>query len=100
WHCGPRHRRPDMVSDNVDSWTEQWKQEGIDEGVQKGATESSRRMLSRLTYRRFGEATAEQSKPLLERIADADRLEELADDFVLCADGEAWLVALRAAADQ
>jgi hypothetical protein len=36
----------------------------------------------------------------LESIGDADRLEELTDDFLLCADADAWLAELRAAAGQ
>ena len=70
------------------------------EGREEGAAESSRRLLKRLIHRRFGETAAEQSKPLLERIGGADRLEALADDFVLCADADAWLATLRAATEK
>jgi hypothetical protein len=41
-----------MITDNVDFWTDQWKQQGM----QKGSSETGHRMLSRLTYRRFGKA--------------------------------------------
>ncbi len=66
----------------------------------QGTSETGHRMLSRLTYRRFGEAAAEQSKPLLEHINDAERFEELADELLLCTDADAWLTALRTAANQ
>lgn len=64
----------------------------------EGAIASTRRTLLRQTHRRFGEAAAEHAKPLLENVTAADRLEELADDFVLCTDAEAWLSILRTAA--
>ena len=76
------------------------RREGHKEGRKEGAIESTRRTLLRLTHRRFGEAAAEQSKPLLARITDVDRLEQLADDVVLCTDTDAWLAALRTAAEQ
>ena len=76
------------------------RREGRKEGREEGAAESSRRLLKRLIHRRFGEAAAEQSKPLLEGIGGADRLEALADDFVLCADADAWLATLRAATEK
>lgn len=70
------------------------REEGREQGREQGAAESSRRLLKRQTHRRFGEAAAEQSTPLLERIGNADRLEALADDVVLCADADAWLARL------
>ncbi|WPL15765.1 PD-(D/E)XK nuclease family transposase [Thiorhodovibrio winogradskyi] len=70
------------------------------EGHKEGAIESTRRTLLRQLHSRFGEAAAEQSKPMLERITDLDRLEQLADDVVLCTDADSWLAALHTAAEQ
>jgi hypothetical protein len=89
-----------MITDNVDSWADQWEQQGIEKGIEKGIPTGTRRVLVRQIHRRFGEGAAEQSKPLLEQIAEAQRLEDLAEELLLCTDAEAWLVALHTAAEQ
>ena len=53
-------------------------------------------MLCRLVRKRFGLEAAEQSAPLLERIADARLLADLGEQLLESPDGEAWLQALRA----
>jgi hypothetical protein len=37
--------------------------------------------------------------PLLARIVNLQRLEELGNQFLLCADGDAWLFQVRAAGE-
>jgi hypothetical protein len=98
----------DMLAENVDAWTDQWKQEGLEQGLERGleqglergleqGREATRHILTRQVRLRFGTAVAEETVPLLARIVDLQRLEELGDQLLLCADGEAWLVQVRAA---
>lgn len=93
----------DMLAENVEAWTDQWKQEGLEQGLEQGlergleqGREAARHILIRQVRLRFGTAIAEQTTPLLARIVDLQRLEELGDQLLLCADGEAWLVQVRA----
>ena len=69
---------------------------GLERGLEQGR-EAARHILTRLVRLRFGPAIAEQTVPLLALIVDLQRLEELGDQLLLCADGEAWLVQVRAA---
>ena len=85
-----------MITENVDSWADQWELQG----VQKGVSKTGHHILQRLIHRRFGEAAAEQSKPLLDQITKLECFEELADQLLLCTDADAWLNALRTAADE
>ena len=98
----------DMLAENVDAWTDQWEQAGMERGMQRGlergleqgleqGREATRHILVRQVRLRFGAAVAEQTAPLLARVVDLPRLEELGDQLLLCADGEAWLVQARAA---
>ena len=76
------------------------KQAGMERGLERGleqGREATRHILVRLVRLRFGAAVAEQTAPLLARVVDLQRLEELGDQLLLCADGEAWLVQVRAA---
>lgn len=68
---------------------EQWVQEGRQEGLN-----SERQLLLRQLRRRFGEAVAERSRALLERVEETVILEELGEVLLDCADGEAWLALL------
>lgn len=86
----------DMLAENVEAWTDQWKQEGLERGLEQGR-DTARHILVRQVRLRFGPAMAEQTAPLLARIVDLQRLEELGDQLLICADGEAWLVQVRAA---
>jgi hypothetical protein len=52
-----------------------------------------------MARKRFGPAVAEQSTPRLERIEDAQKLEDLAEVLLDAADGDAWLDALKRAAE-
>jgi len=95
----------------AERFIEQGKQEGIQQGTQQGiqqgiqrATQEGlqhqRHMLVRQVQRRFGDEVAENSRPLLARIADPQQLDDLAEVLLDSPDGEAWLSALRKVADQ
>ena len=68
---------------------EQWVQEGRQEGLN-----SERQLLLRQLRRRFGEAVAERSRALLQRVEETVILEELGEALLDCAEGEAWLALL------
>jgi len=68
---------------------EQWVQEGRQEGLR-----SERQLLLRQLRRRFGEAVAERSRGLLQRVEETVLLEELGMALLDGADGEAWLALL------
>jgi hypothetical protein len=53
--------------------------------------DSERQLLVRQVRRRFGEAVAVSSAPLLARIAAPATLEDLGEGLLDCADGAAWL---------
>jgi hypothetical protein len=70
---------------------------GIQQGIQQGL-QRERLLLLRQTRKRFGAAVAEQSGPLLDRIDNAQALEDLAEALLDSADGAAWLQTLTQAA--
>lgn len=72
---------------------------GIRKGLQQGL-QHQRHALLRQVGKRFGAEVAEQSAPLLERIDDFQPLEDLFEQLLDSADGEAWLQALRQTADR
>lgn len=72
---------------------------GIRKGLQQGLA-AERQLLLRQARKRFGAEVAEQSLSLLERIDDPQRLEELGEQLLDSADGDAWLQALRNVADR
>lgn len=82
-----------MLAENVETWTDQWKREGVEQGLEQGR-EATRRILVRLVRRRFGSTVAQQTEPLLARIADLRTLEDLGDQLLISADGNAWLLAV------
>jgi hypothetical protein len=69
---------------------------GMRKGLQQGL-ESERRMLLRQVRRRFGEAIADQSGPLLGQIQQLLILEDLGEALFDCADEQAWLARIDAA---
>lgn len=73
-------------------------EQGIQQGIQQGL-EQERLLLLRMARKPFGQAVAEQSTPRLERIEDAQKLEDLAEVLLDAADGDAWLDALKRAAE-
>jgi hypothetical protein len=73
-------------------------QQGIQQGIQRGI-QRERLLLVRQARKRFGPEVAEQSTAQLERIEDARQLEDLAEVLLDAADGNAWLHALKQAAE-
>lgn len=65
------------------------REEGIQQGIEQGM-DSERRMLLRQIRRRFGDAAADRSQPLLERIQQPDTFEELGEALLDSADDTAW----------
>ncbi|MDG4550502.1 MAG: hypothetical protein P9F19_14245 [Candidatus Contendobacter sp.] len=88
-----------MLAERVLDWTRQWKEEGRQEGREEGL-HSEWRLLLRLVRRRFGEAIADRSAPVLERIKQPAALEDLGEELLDCADATAWLARLNAAAGE
>jgi hypothetical protein len=92
-----------MLTERVVDWTQQWKQEGLRQGLQQGLQQvlhSERRLLQRLIRRRFGEAIAVQSCPVLERIEQLTLFEVLGEELFDCADETVWLARLQAVAGE
>jgi hypothetical protein len=69
---------------------------GRQQGLQQGL-DFERQLLLRLVRRRFGEAVASSSAPVLARIAEPAVLEDLGEALLDCADGAAWLARLDSA---
>jgi len=65
-------------------------QQGIERGIAQGLARE-RRLLIRQITKRFDATTAELSAPLLDRIADAQRLEDLGEALFDAEDSGAWL---------
>jgi hypothetical protein len=59
-------------------------------GIRKGRADE-RQLLLRQIRKRFGPEVAGQSQPLLERITDAQPLEDLGEALLDSADGATWL---------
>ena len=72
---------------------EQGREQGLEEGLER-----EREMLRRLAARRFGAAVGERLAPVLRDVRDAERLAEIGEDLIDCADGEALLARARGAA--
>lgn len=69
----------------------------MEKGLLQGL-ESERRLLMRMIRRRFGEALAEQSAPMLEQIQQPVIFEDLGEALFDCPDEQAWLARINAAA--
>jgi hypothetical protein len=82
----------------AERFIEQGKQKGIQQGIQQGI-EQERLLLLRQARKRFGGEVAERSASLLDRIEDAQALEDLAEGLLDAADGETWLRVLKQAAN-
>ena len=91
----------DLMMTIAEQWIQEGRREGRQEGRQEGRREghqagltSERQLLLRQVRRRFGPVVGERSQMLLARIAEPAVLEELGEELLDCADGEAWLAAL------
>ena len=81
---------------------QQGLQQGLQQGIQQATREGLRQqryMLTLLVQLRFGADVAKASGPLLERIADPQRLDDLAELGRDSPDAETWLTALKQAAE-
>lgn len=85
-----------MVSERFETWTERWERQGMEKGMRKGLQQG----LLRQARKRFGAEVAERSVPLLARIDDPERLEDLGEALLDSADGEGWLRVLHAMAGE
>jgi hypothetical protein len=85
-----------MLTEQLETWTEQWRHDGLEQGLEQGRKET-RHLLIRQARRRFGPAVAAQAEPLLAAIADPEALEALGEALLIHPDGERWLEALRQA---
>ena len=75
------------LEERVSEWPRQWRQEGLEQGLAQGIERGlgqQRALLRRLAASRFGDDAAERLAPLLERIADPERLAEVGDLVVRC----------------
>ena len=79
------------LEERVSEWPRQWHQEGLERGIEQGlergieqGLEQQRALLRRLAGSRFGAGAAERLAPVLERIADPERLAEIGDLIVRC----------------
>ena len=75
------------LEERVSEWPRQWRQEGLEQGIEQGieqGLEQQRALLRRQAGSRFGAGAAERLAPVLERIADPERLAEVGDLIVRC----------------
>ena len=71
------------LEERVSEWPRQWLQEGLERGIAQGI-EQQRVLLRRQAGSRFDADAAERLAPVLERIADPERLAEVGDLIVRC----------------
>ena len=82
------------LEERVAEWPKQWLREGMEKGLERGLEQGLQReraLLRRLVRLRFGASAAEQAAQRLERIADANRLEEVGELIVRCETGSELL---------
>lgn len=79
------------LEERVSEWPRQWLQEGLERGIAQGlergiaqGLEQQRALLRRQAGSRFDAGAAERLAPVLERIADPERLAEIGDLIVRC----------------
>ena len=91
--------------ERVAEWPKQWlregreqgREQGLAEGREQGLTEGvdqQRALLCRLAAARFDAATADRLAELLAPVADPERLAEVGDRLVRCADAIEFLASL------
>ena len=88
-------------ANEMTGFAERFIEQGIQQGIQQATRDGlqhQRHMLKRQVRVRFGNQAADQSDPLLARIADPEQLDDLAEVLLASADTDAWLQALRDAA--
>ena len=98
----PVHTLEDVrmtLEERVSEWPRQWLQEGLERGIEQGlergieqglergialGLKQQRALLRRQAGSRFDSSAAERLAPVLERIADPERLAEVGDLVVRC----------------
>ena len=87
-----------LLAERIDRFAESHREQGIEQGLERGreqgleqGLEQERLLLMRLAERKFGSATAERLAALLAGIRDAERLAEIGEAVIDCADGDALL---------
>jgi hypothetical protein len=104
-------RLPEELEDRIWSEMQDYEQErkmpyvtSVERiGIRKGRAQGmahERQLLLRLIRKRFGPEVAGQSQPLLERITDAQPLEDLGEALLDSADGPTWLQILADTAER
>ena len=86
------------LEERVAQWPKQWLQEGIEKGLEQGLEQGLQReraLLRRLVRLRFGAGAAEQAAQR-QRIADANRLEEVGELILRCETGGELLARMEA----
>ena len=83
------------LEERVAEWPKQWLQEGMERGLEQGL-QRERALLRRLVRLRFGAGVAKQAAQRLERIADANRLEEIGELILRCETGSELLARMDA----
>ncbi|MCX7924671.1 MAG: hypothetical protein N2554_02545 [Fimbriimonadales bacterium] len=107
---------PDTLERQVEEFIEEYKREmdtpfvsrlerqaiqkGIAEGFAEGRAEGLRNALSLVLSRRFGEETAAEAQPALERLTTADTLQQLLDLALTALDSQTVIDALQQAASE
>ena len=103
------------LEERVAEWPKQWLQEGMEKGLEQGLEQGreqgleqglergieqglqrERALLRRQVRLRFGAGAAEQAAQRLERIADANRLEEVGELIVRCETEDEFLARMGA----
>ena len=74
---------------------EQGIEQGVEQGVEQGL-QRERALLRRQVALRFGAGVAEQAAQRLQRITDANRLEEVGELILLCETGDEFLARMGA----
>ncbi|MCX7993934.1 MAG: hypothetical protein N2651_09745 [Fimbriimonadales bacterium] len=76
------------------------ERQAIQKGIAEGRAEGLRNALSLVLSRRFGEETAEEAQPALERLTNADTLRQLLDLALTAPDSQTVIDALQQAASE
>ena len=86
-----------LPGERIDAYVEAGVARGRAEGLKRGL-EQERAMLSRQAERKFGAAAGERLAALLADVADPERLAEIGDPAIDCADGAELLARAKAPA--
>ena len=85
-----------LLAERIDEFAERHLERGREQGRERGL-EEERALLARQAARKFGAGTAERLAALLGGIDDPERLAEIGEAVIDCADGSALLARAAAA---